>query len=168
MPPSCSATTRKGQPCKVAPLKGSEYCRAHDPTLPDSSRFGSPAQAAVAGSAPKPHKLGAREAMNEAFLEAAREHRDAIIAAYIDGLDAERTVVVGNGPSAFTESVPDPPTRLTAAEKLTDRVIGKPRQGVEITGADGGPIVSAALDLSALNAQELKVLRALLDKAHSG
>lgn len=163
----CAGTNRKGNPCGVPALKGDDYCRAHSPNIPDSFRFGTPEQAAIAGSAPKPHKLGAREALNEAFLEAAREHRDAIIAAYIDGLHAEKTVVVGNGPTAHTESVPDPPTRVVSAEKLTDRVVGKPRQSVEHSGPDGGPI-QTDLDLSGLSAQELRALRALLDKAADG
>lgn len=51
-----------------------------------------------------------------------------------------------------------------AAEKLLDRVYGKPRQAVEHTGAHGGP-VEVTTDLSRLDVGEKRALLALLEKA---
>lgn len=56
---------------------------------------------------------------------------------------------------------------MTAAERLLDRVYGKPRQAVEHTGADGGPM-EVSSDLSRLSIEEKRALLALLEKAGEG
>jgi hypothetical protein len=156
----CAGTKRNGDRCGANAIKGTDRCISHsDEETKKNAGFGGPQEGAG-----RPAQIKPTEALNQAFLEAAREHRDKIIGAYIEGLEADKSLVVGNGPSAHVASVPDIPTRITAAEKLTDRVVGKPRQSVEHSGPDGGPI-STSHDLSGLSAQELRVLRALLEKA---
>ncbi len=60
------------------------------------------------------------------------------ILALVAALDAERAIVVGNGPTASVEMVPDHGERIKAANALLDRRYGKPNQA--ITGEDGGPL----------------------------
>jgi hypothetical protein len=50
-----------------------------------------------------------------------------------DALQAERAVVVGNGPSATMEMVPDYSTRIAAVRELLDRGYGRPKQSSEVT-----------------------------------
>lgn len=63
-----------------------------------------------------------------------------IVDVIFDGLGAEKPVVVGNGPSASMEMVPDYAVRLRAAADALDRVYGKPKQTTEIAGPGGQPI----------------------------
>lgn len=56
--------------------------------------------------------------------------------------------------------------QMQAAEKLLDRFFGKPRQAVEHTGSEGGPIqVEGDVDLSRLSPEQLAQLRSLLADA---
>jgi hypothetical protein len=71
----------------------------------------------------------------------------------IDALDADRPVVVGNGPHATVEMVPDHDTRMKAAEAILNRLYGKPT--VAVTGEDGGPLRIGA------DATTLEMLRKL-------
>lgn len=159
----CHGTTKAGRPCKVAPLTGSDYCRAHDPELPAESRFGSPEQARAAATgvvrkAPRVIELLAAKA--EAEEEAERLWR--VIS---EALDADRGVVVGNGPTAHVDFVADHPTRLAAFREFIDRVDGKPRQKTEVSGPDGEPItVGAAANLAGLTDEEIEDLRRLVAK----
>lgn len=104
----CQAHNRAGEPCGAAPLTGSEYCRAHDPTVPEETRFGSPVQAGRAGASEKPRTPGVMEQLRQRV----EEHADQILAPYFaalaDGEDVE--------------------TRMKAAERLLDRVFGRPTQ----------------------------------------
>ena len=52
---------------------------------------------------------------------------------------------------------------LRAAEILLDRAYGKPKQAVEHSGKDGGPIQT--FDVSRLSAAEADAMLALMDKA---
>jgi hypothetical protein len=54
---------------------------------------------------------------------------------------------------------------LDVAEKLLDRVYGKPKQSTELTGADNGPIKVEGVDVSKLTDDELVQLRELLSRA---
>lgn len=65
---------------------------------------------------------------------------DRVLEPYIRGLEATRFVVVGNGPHACTEEVSDVELSMKATDRILDRVYGKPRQAMELTGAGGGPI----------------------------
>lgn len=58
-----------------------------------------------------------------------------------------------------------------ALELVCAYAYGRPRQGVELTGEDGGPIQSGQqhqIDLSSLSVEELKVLEHIVTKRNSG
>jgi hypothetical protein len=58
-------------------------------------------------------------------------HIDETLAPLKEALSAEKSVVVGNGPQAHVEKVPDIPTRMAAARELLDRGYGRPKQTVD-------------------------------------
>jgi hypothetical protein len=162
----CGGLNKAGEPCKANALKDSDppRCLAHsDATLRESVGFVPDNGHAGRKPVPKPTEL-----MTRKLEELVEQNIEQWAKAYVDGLNADRAVVVGNGPTAHVENVPDIPTRINAAEKLNDRILGKPRQSVEHTGADGGPIQTANLNLSVLSAVELRALRALVEKAGGG
>jgi hypothetical protein len=65
--------------------------------------------------------------------------------------------------------VEDLAAQITAAEALLNRVYGKPRQQLEHTGPDGGPIeldaADSGLDLRKLSLEQLDQLQELVDRA---
>lgn len=129
---SCKATTKKNAPCRAAPLSDSDFCLAHaDPEtrsktgfIPNNGKGGRPKNPRVV----------------DVLREALEQDADLILGVYRDAMEATRAVVVGNGPSACTEIVPDYATRVKAADAYQDRVIGKPKQTQELTGAGGDPL----------------------------
>jgi hypothetical protein len=64
-----------------------------------------------------------------------------VIQRWSEGLDAERPVVVGNGPHAQLQMVPDYTERRQSGKQIWEALYGKPSQ--EITGAEGGPLYGA-------------------------
>jgi hypothetical protein len=126
-------------------LSSSDWCSAHDPSLPDEERFGSAIQAARAGASVKPRVLKIREA-GIAKVEA---ELDSMFARAFEALNAERAVVHGSGEDSMVELVPDFPTRLRAFADIWDRLIGKPPTLTEVSGPDGAPIqTEATLDIA--------------------
>lgn len=122
--PHCHGTNATGQPCKAWPLRDHNYCRAHDPQLPATRRFGSAEQASAAG------KLGGRPRRPreiDLIQEVAEERKAELRAVFTDGLVANRSVVVGDGKYAHLESMPDHAHRLKVAAEMLDRLHGKPR-----------------------------------------
>jgi hypothetical protein len=158
----CKGTNRRGEPCGVAPSKGSDWCRAHDPNLPESDRFGSREQSARAGASEKPRVPRLREAL-AARIE---ERADEIIAALLDGISATEgfTIKVGPDETEFVEH-PDFKTRLQYVREALDRHLGRPKQQTEITGPEGGAVQVEQVDLSRLSTDELRELRGLLGRA---
>jgi hypothetical protein len=65
-----------------------------------------------------------------------------VIQRWAEGLDAERPVVVGNGPHAHMAMVPDMTERRQSGKQIWEALYGKPAQ--EITGNDGGPLFGQA------------------------
>jgi len=158
----CKGTNKAGGPCGVVPQKGKDWCRAHDPDLSGKDRFGSPEQAATANPAGRPRTPKVIELLSQR----AEAEADRIVGTLLEQLGAERAVVVGNGPLAYVDSVPDAPARLRAVAEILDRVAGKPRQTTELSGPDGAPIRtedSGAIDPSKLNRQQRAALREILD-----
>jgi hypothetical protein len=129
---SCKATTKAGKACRAAPLKGQDVCLAHaDAKTREQTGF-------VADNGKQGRKKRPTEI--EMYEKVWRENTKDIEEALKRGITATRHVVVGNGPSAHVEEVPDVPTQLKAVEIFTDRLVGRPTQAVEITGDEGGPI----------------------------
>jgi hypothetical protein len=114
----CKGTNKAGARCGAAPLKGSDYCRAHDPTVPEETRFGTPEQAGVAGSSPKPARK-----LTSILLRKLEERAEEIVDGLLDLTQVE-----------------EPATRLRAIAEVYDRAEGKPKQATELTGRDGGAI----------------------------
>lgn len=141
----CLGTNKRGQSCGVAPLRSSDYCRAHDPNIPDSDRFGSPEQSAKAGASPKPRALKFREAL----IAAVEREADSLVARWLEASNATKTVITGSGDDVLAEQAPDYAVQLRALADIWDRSVGKPNQALEITGEDGGPIrTEQALDIA--------------------
>jgi hypothetical protein len=130
----CEGTTVAGKPCGANPLKPGtviagisvtgRWCRQHDEDLPASARIGGPQPGS--GRPRTPRAVDVLKERIEASI-------DEVIKPLWDALNAERAVVVGNGPSATMEMVPDYPTRIAAVRELLDRGYGRPRQSSEVT-----------------------------------
>lgn len=137
----CKGKTKAGKACRAVPLKkGTElegvkvsgrWCRQHDEDLPDSARIG--------GAQP-----GAGRPRNPRVVDVMRERVEAEIEAilkpYFDTLK-EATEVAKYEGVVYTSDVPDLRARVEAAEKLLDRVYGKPTQVAEISAPGGGPLL---------------------------
>jgi hypothetical protein len=156
--PRCSATTRKGQPCKANPVLGTDRCMAHqDEEAKQSVGFGGAQEGAGRPRRPR---------ATEVLLQRIEENIDFVIGPMFEALVAERGLALQvKGGGMEVGYVPDHETRLRAARDLLDRAYGRPRQAVEVTGEDGGPIQTSGIDLSGLSAEELRALRELLGKA---
>lgn len=178
---ACSATTRKGNPCRAEALKGTDRCHAHTESL-GSARFGSPEQAREAG------KLGGRP-RNPRPTEVLREIVEADVLRFIEpelrilGLevaydDEGRPHVQpaeGGGAKLYGTSKDgyvnvscheDLGAMAAAANRIFDRVWGRARQAVEHSGPGGGPVrTEHGVDLSNLSVEERRALLALVAKA---
>lgn len=133
----CSATTRRGDPCRGTPLPSLDVCIAHAPEEVKQSRgFGGSQPGA--GRPPKPKAT-------DILRERMEADADAILDALWGGLKAQRGLAVGNGPSARVEYVDDVQTQVSTAEKIIVLGYGRPNTRVELTGADGGPVTFADL-----------------------
>jgi hypothetical protein len=139
----CRGTTRKGKPCRAAALKGKKHCRAHDPSLPDDARFGSPQQAAAAGRIGGPATRKPR--VIERMRERVEEDIEKIIAPYFEAIEHAIVTATHEG-QVIPSEVADLGARIKAAEALLDRVYGKPRQVTELSGPDGGAVPITSLD----------------------
>jgi hypothetical protein len=162
----CHGKTKRGTICDANALRrgtviegvtvSGKFCRTHDATLPDSARFGSHAQAREAA------KLAGRPPMpkpSEVMRNLIEEGIEQILAPYFrtlglkleQGEDGRLHPVVDpeGGAKLFGESkegeikittIDDLGAHIAAAEKLLDRVYGKPKQSTELTGAEGGAV----------------------------
>lgn len=160
-PKQCKGKTKKGTACKATPLRPGtviegvtvkgKHCRAHDPTLPDSARFGSYAQAKEAAKLagrpplPKPTEL-ARQLVERHVCGILRPHFKALGMQLNDdgSVEALDRGAIVTGESKDGEVVPslieDLGAQIAAAEKLLDRVYGRPKQSTEISGPEGNPV----------------------------
>lgn len=136
---ACRGKTKAGNPCRAAALKGKLHCAAHDPDTPASARFGSPEQAREAGALggrprlPKPHEVLRERIENDierwlAPLEAALGDGKPVVT--WDQAEGKHTI----------EFVQDPALGMKAFKLAMDRVYGRARQQIEVTGEDGGPL----------------------------
>jgi hypothetical protein len=99
--------------------------------------------------------------------ERVEQRVDEVLAPYFDALTGAVVHGFYQGDFVLTEH-PDLAARISAAEKLLDRVYGRPRQQVEHSGPDGGPVQVADVDLRALPAEDLEQLERILAKAADG
>ena len=114
----CEGTNRAGQPCRAAPLRDGQWCSAHEPKLPAAIRFGSSEQAAGAATGVDRRTPSVTEQMRER-VEAEAE---AILAPYFEALAEGQDIE----------------QRMRAAERLLDRVFGRPKQSTQPGGRATG------------------------------
>lgn len=112
----CHAVNRAGDPCRAAPLTGSQWCSAHDPQLPAASRFGSTVQASEAATGVQRRTPSVAEKLRQRVEAEA----DAVLAPFFQALGAGADVEL----------------RMRAASALLDRVYGRPRQATELVAAE--------------------------------
>jgi hypothetical protein len=132
----CEGTTNAGKPCGANPLKpgtvidgitvSGDYCRKHDLLLPASARLQGLQPGGEKGRPPKRRVV-------DVILDRIEEKVDELFDILWEAAHAERAVVVGNGPTAFVEMVPDHPTRKAAVAEMLDRGYGRPKQSSEVT-----------------------------------
>lgn len=123
----CNSVTKKGERCTRPVGENGMQCWRHAPETK-----GDALEASNAGAAKR----------DEAILTELRRqvlrNPEAIINPLIDALEATKTYVTNGEPV----TVPDHATRIKAFETIADRLLGKPTQTNEITGADGGPLIA--------------------------
>lgn len=135
--PRCTAKTKSGTRCRRRARKGSKQCAFHDPVSTESHRFGTPEQAREAG------QLGGRPRKPRPD-DILRERIEADIDRWLAPLEA----ALGSGKpvqmwdsargSHEIEYVIDPALGMKAMKLAFERVYGKPRQSIDLAGADGG------------------------------
>lgn len=155
----CRSKTKRGKPCKAPPLKpgtviedvtvSGQWCRQHDQDLPDSARIGGKQPGAGRPPLPKPMDL-ARELVEKNAVVLLRPHFKAL--GYLlndDGTltpNGQGAIVVHQG---IATDIEDLGAQQAAAERLLDRIYGKPRQQLEHAGSETGApvqIVAAVHD----------------------
>lgn len=154
----CTGTTKKKKPCGANALKPGtliqgvtvtgKWCRQHDEDLPSSAKIHASRTREQMGGRPplpKPTEV-ARRLIEENVTAILRPHFLALgIELHQDGT----TTRLDGGAMLFGESkdgvvvasaYEDLGAQIAAAEKLLDRVYGRPKQQTEITGEGGGPV----------------------------
>jgi hypothetical protein len=168
----CKGKTKAGNACKVSPLTAAgaaklglpendqAYCSAHHPELPASARFGSPAQAREAGqlggrpALPRPTDV-ARQLVEENVVAILRPHFRTLGYDVVMSADGPRLVENESGPAKMhgeskdgdivASPHDDLAAMMAAADKLLDRIYGRPKQATELTGAGGAPITPVVI-----------------------
>ena len=126
----CKAKTKAGNRCKNGAM-GNGFCIAHaSRKVKVSQGFGGPQK--DSGRPRKPRVV-------DVLLERVEEKVEAIIAPYMDAVEGACLFTNYEG-EVHVSIHPDLGARIAAAEKLLDRVYGKPKQRTELTGGDGDPV----------------------------
>lgn len=144
----CRAKTKKGKRCQAPPLKGKDFCLAHSPAETRESA-GFIADNGKGGRPPTPKLI-------DIFRERLEAAVDQVMAPYfqalgITGWNEDGTPIVDESAGAMEigrsntgdvrlTDIADLGARMHAAERIIDRVHGRPRQTQEITGPQGGPV----------------------------
>ncbi len=119
----CAATNKKGEPCRSPVVTASGLCRVHDPAQAEAV-----AQMQQRGGR---RKAETYQAALEAFME---RNREKIITVYREALRANKIAIDQRTAEAVDTQQPDHVVRLQAAERIQDRVYGKPTARTEFTG----------------------------------
>lgn len=149
----CTAKTKKGKRCSNAPIGDTDFCISHSPKeVQESAGFGGPQEGS--GRPPTPKLI-------DIFRERLERAADKIMEPYFQALgvigwDDEGNPIVDMDKAAMEigrsntgnvklTDIADLGARIQAAERILDRVVGKPRQTTEVTGAGGQPLVPPPL-----------------------
>jgi hypothetical protein len=153
----CTATNKHGQPCRAWALKEQRFCLAHNQEAREAVRFGGAQPNAGRKPLPKPTDV-ARSLIEQNVLALQRPYWNALGYDVVIGANGPELAERVAGPAkiygvsakdgvVYVSEHDDLEAMQRAAERLQDRVYGKPKQQTEITGADGGPVeVAAPLD----------------------
>jgi len=146
---TCAGTSKKtGKPCRARPLRDGDYCIAHDEDARASTGFGGPQPGSGRPRNPRPSEV-ARRLIEENVLALQRPYWRALGYDVEIGPDGPRLVELEQGGAKLHASFEgwigvsdhdDLAAQIQAAEKLQDRVYGRPKQATEVSGPDGGPI----------------------------
>lgn len=176
---ACAGTTKKGQPCKARPLKDQATCLAHaDEETRASVSFGGPRAGALGGRPrnPRPSEI-ARQLIERNELVLQRPYWRTLgydvelgpEGPYLVEMVDEETGKPVGGAKLFGESKDgvvkvsshdDLGAMITAAEKLQDRVYGRPKTTTEISGPEGQAIEVELPTQDAWHAEVAAVLAA--------
>jgi hypothetical protein len=81
-----------------------------------------------------------REELERLAREKLEDALDRAAGVFVEALEAEGVVVVGTGEDAAPHYFPLHAVRIRAADKVFDRIIGRPVQAIRHSGPDGGPL----------------------------
>ena len=120
---------KAGKPCRAYARSGKATCMGHaDKAEKAEAGFGGAENGAKGGEARRVPKL------TEVLRAKVEDRADEIMDRLLEGLDAERSIVVGTGPKAYVESVPDLEMRLRTIREILDRLEGRPKSVSEFSG----------------------------------
>lgn len=171
----CTAKTKKGKRCTRAPLIGEKVCIAHAPKeLKEARGFGGPQPGSGPPPKPKPTEIAKRLVEENIATILAPHFRTLGYDIVID--DTGPRIVKQDGGGAklhgvsakdgyvFVSDHDDLGAHIAAAEKLLDRVWGKPRQALEHAGSETGvPVAIVAAVHAPTGPDETAVARAAHD-----
>jgi hypothetical protein len=146
---ACKGTTKKGKPCGAPPMKDSDLCLSHDRKAKEERGFGGPQAGSGRPRLPTPTEV-ARDLVEQNIAIILRPHFRTL------GFDVETgkngvvlVPLAEGGAKLYGESregvinaspYEDLGAQIAAADKLLDRIYGRPKQATELTGPGGGPI----------------------------
>lgn len=137
----CQGKTKAGKRCRAYPLHGAKLCLAHtDEKTREKVGFGGAQEGAGRPRNPR---------VVDVLREWVEEHAQELLSPYVDGLRSTvlvRVRVDGEDEAVLTE-LPDIELRQKTAERLQDRVYGKPRQTIEHAGPESGPAIAVEFTL---------------------
>ena len=138
----CAGTTKTGKPCRAAPLSDSDYCLAHaDELTRAETGFGGAENGAKGGAA------GKHPRVVDVLRERVEAEIEKVIKPYFDALEHAMLHASYEG-DVIVSDHPDLGARINAAEKLLDRVYGKPRQTIEHAGPQDGSAIPVEFKLN--------------------
>lgn len=167
--PRCTGKTKKGTRCKAAPLKGTDHCLAHsDAKIRESVGFVPDNGKAGRKPLPKPTDI-ARKLIEENELALQRPYWRTLGYDVVIGENGPELVALQEGGAKLhgesrdgdikVSDAEDLGAMITAAEKLQDRVYGRPKQVAEISGPEGGPVeLNLPVDAQARSARAAALL----------
>lgn len=153
----CTATTKAGQPCRASPLRGRNVCLAHsDADTRRSVQFLGGGPGSGRPRNPRPSEV-ARDLIERNVLALQRPYWRTLGYDVRIGPDGPMLVELEDGGAKMSATFEgdvrvsdydDLAAQMAAAEKLQDRVYGRPTQATEISGPDGGPLEMDSVDTS--------------------
>jgi hypothetical protein len=177
----CKGTNKQGKPCKAPPLNDSGRCISHSPTeIQASLGFGGIENSRLGGKGRhQPIPVAQKLVEDNVAVLLEPYFRTLGYEVVVDDDDARLERIEDGGAKLYgtqqrsgeivVSKHDDIGAMQNAAEKLFDRVYGKPRQQTEISGPGGTPIqVASTFDLEKLTVAEKRDLLELLQKAGDG